>query len=102
MRKGVVILGATGSIGRSARAALAALPKRFHVVGLVARNNLAELAAQAAEFRPEWTVTTDPARAGELAELLPPDLKAAGGMEKVHELVTAPQTDIVLCIQRYG
>ena len=97
MRKGVVILGATGSIGRSARAALAALPKRFHVVGLVARNNLAELAAQAAEFRPEWTVTTDPARAGELAELLPPDLKAAGGMEKVHELVTAPQTDIVLC-----
>ena len=67
MRKGVVILGATGSIGRSARAALAALPERFHVVGLVARNNLAELAAQAAEFRPEWTVTTDPARAGELA-----------------------------------
>ena len=97
MRKGVVILGATGSIGRSARAALAALPERFHVVGLVARNNLAELAAQAAEFRPEWTVTTDPARAGELAELLPPDLKAAGGMEKVHELVTAPRTDIVLC-----
>ena len=47
MRKGVVILGATGSIGRSARAALAALPERFHVVGLVARNNLAELAAQA-------------------------------------------------------
>ena len=97
MRKGVVILGATGSIGRSARAALAALPERFHVVGLVARTNLAELAAQAAEFRPEWTVTTDPARAGELADLLPPDLKAAGGMEKVHELVTAPQTDIVLC-----
>ena len=97
MRKGVVILGATGSIGRSARAALAALPERFHVVGLVARNNLAELAAQAEEFRPEWTDTTDPARAGELAELLPPDLKAAGGMEKVHELVTAPQTDIVLC-----
>lgn len=97
MRKGVVLLGATGSIGKSARAVLSALPERFHVVGLVARNNLGELAAQAAELRPEWAVTTDPERTGELAAMLPPGCRAAGGMEKVLELVTAPETDIVLC-----
>ena len=97
MRKGVVLLGATGSIGKSARAVLAALPDRFRVVGLVARNNLDELAGQAAEFRPEWVVTTDPERTKELAGRLPPGCRAAGGMEKVLELVTAPETDIVLC-----
>lgn len=97
MRKGVVLLGATGSIGKSACAVLAALPERFHVVGLVARNNLDELVGQAAEFRPEWVVTTDPERAKELAGRLPSGCRAAGGMEKVLELVTAPETDIVLC-----
>ena len=97
MKKGVVLLGATGSIGKSARAVLTALPERFRVVGLVARNNLKELASQAEEFRPEWTVTTDPARTGELAAMLPAGCRAAGGMEKVLELVTAPETDIVLC-----
>lgn len=97
MRKGVVVLGATGSIGKSARSVLAALPERFRVVGLVARNNLGELASQAAEFRPEWTVTTDPALAQTLAGLLPAGCRAAGGMEKVMELVTSPETDIVLC-----
>lgn len=97
MSKGVVVLGATGSIGKSARSALAALPERFRVVGLVARNNLEELAAQAAQFHPEWTVTTDPAREQELAGRLPAGCRAAGGMEKVLELVTSPETDIVLC-----
>lgn len=97
MRKGVVVLGATGSIGKSARSALAALPERFRAVGLVARNNLDELASQAAEFRPAWTVTTDPALERKLAERLPHGCKAAGGMEKVLELVTSPETDIVLC-----
>ena len=97
MRKGVVVLGATGSIGKSARSALAALPERFRVVGLVARNNLKELASQAEQFHPEWTVTTDPALERELANRLPAGCKAASGMEKVLELVTSPETDIVLC-----
>lgn len=97
MRKGVVILGATGSIGKNACAALTALREHFRIVALVARNNLAELSMQAAKFRPDWTITTDPTLAGKLASCLAPGLRAAGGMEKVRELVTAPETDIVLC-----
>lgn len=49
--KGVVILGATGSIGKSAARVLEALPGHFRVIGLVARNNTGELARQAALFR---------------------------------------------------
>ena len=94
---GVVILGATGSIGRSTARVLESHPDRFRVVGLVARCNTEELARQAMLFRPRLTVTTDPERLPELRAALPPGLEAATGAESVLELVTAPETDMVLC-----
>lgn len=96
-RKNVVVLGATGSIGRSTAAVLRAHPEQFHVAGLVARSNLRELAAQAAEFHPDTVITTDPARLTELKAQLPADQPCAAGWEAVQELVTAPATDIVVC-----
>ncbi|WP_419645649.1 1-deoxy-D-xylulose-5-phosphate reductoisomerase [Victivallis vadensis] len=95
--KGVVILGATGSIGRSAARVLEALPGHFRVIGLVARNNTGELARQAALFRPRLTVTTAPERLDELKSALPSGLAAAAGDAPVLDLVTAPETDTVLC-----
>lgn len=95
--KGVVILGATGSIGRSAARVLEALPGHFRVIGLVARNNTGELARQAALFRPHLTVTTAPERLDELKSALPSGLAAAAGDAPVLDLVTAPETDTVLC-----
>lgn len=94
---GVVILGATGSIGRNTARVLECHPDRFRVVGLVARCNTEELARQAMLFRPRLTVTTDPERLPELRAALPPGLEAATGAESVLELVTAPETDMVLC-----
>lgn len=95
--RGVVILGATGSIGKSAARVLEALPEHFRVVGLVARNNIEELARQAALFRPRLTVTTAPERLDGLKSALPADLAAAAGNTPVIDLVTAPETDTVLC-----
>ena len=95
--KGVVILGATGSIGKSAARVLEALPGHFRVIGLVARNNTGELARQAALFRPRLTVTTAPERLDELKSALPSGLAAAAGDAPVLDLVTAPETDTVLC-----
>ena len=95
--KGVVILGATGSIGKSAARVLEALPGHFRVIGLVARNNTGELARQAALFRPRLTVTTAPERLDELKSALPSGLAAAAGDAPVLDLVTAPETDAVLC-----
>lgn len=95
--KGVVILGATGSIGKSAARVLEALPGHFRVIGLVARNNTGELARQAALFRPRLTVTTAPERLDELKSALPSGLAAAAGDAPMLDLVTAPETDTVLC-----
>ena len=95
--KGVVILGATGSVGKSAARVLEALPGHFRVIGLVARNNTGELARQAALFRPRLTVTTAPERLDELKSALPSGLAAAAGDAPVIDLVTAPETDTVLC-----
>ena len=96
-RKNVVVLGSTGSIGRSTAAVLRAHPERFRVAGIVARNSLRELAAQAAEFHPGLVVTTDSARLAELKALLLEEQPCAAGFEAVRELVTAPETNIVLC-----
>ena len=95
--KGVVILGATGSIGKSAARVLEALPGHFRVIGLVARNNTGELARQAALFRPRLTVTTAPERLDELKSAIPSGLAAAAGDAPMLDLVTAPETDTVLC-----
>jgi 1-deoxy-D-xylulose-5-phosphate reductoisomerase len=50
MRKRIVILGSTGSIGRAALEVIAALPDDVQVVGLAAGNNWRLLAEQAARF----------------------------------------------------
>jgi 1-deoxy-D-xylulose-5-phosphate reductoisomerase len=51
----VLILGSTGSIGTQALDVIRSNPDRFEVVGLAAGSNRESLAAQAAEFRVEYT-----------------------------------------------
>lgn len=50
MKKKILLLGATGSIGRQALEVIKLFPKLFSVVGLSAKNNAALLAQQAQEF----------------------------------------------------
>lgn len=51
-RRGVAILGSTGSIGTTALRVLARQHDRFHVAALTANHNVALLAKQAEEFKP--------------------------------------------------
>ena len=97
MKKKVVVLGATGSIGRSAALELAAYPEKFEVVGLAARGSVDELVRQARIFHPRSVVATDEARYEELASKLPVGCRALAGEEALTELVTSPDVDIVLC-----
>jgi 1-deoxy-D-xylulose-5-phosphate reductoisomerase len=55
-RRGVAILGSTGSVGRSALAVLSRHADRFQVVALAAHQNASELAAQVARFNPRMAV----------------------------------------------
>ena len=52
MRKGISILGSTGSVGTNVLRIVDAFPDRFEVVGLAAGGNVAELARQVARHRP--------------------------------------------------
>lgn len=53
-RQGVVILGSTGSVGCSTLEVIAALPDRFHVIGLAAARNQQLLQEQIDTFQPSY------------------------------------------------
>ena len=53
-RRGIAILGSTGSIGTTALRVIARQADRFRVAGLTAFNNVALLTEQAAEFNPSF------------------------------------------------
>lgn len=96
-KKGVVVLGATGSIGLSTARVLEKFPDKFEVISLVARNNLDELARQALLFKPRTVITTDERLTDTLRQKLPAGVKGEGGWAPVMEAVTAPETDVVVC-----
>lgn len=79
-KRRVVILGATGSIGTSARKVARDIPDRMEIVGMSAHSNEAALREAAKEF---------------------PNAKLAissgdGGEERLVELATMPEADMVL------
>ncbi|MCG8617498.1 MAG: 1-deoxy-D-xylulose-5-phosphate reductoisomerase, partial [Desulfobacterales bacterium] len=72
------ILGATGSIGTSALKIVRMHPDKFRVAALTGANNVALLAEQIREFKPEVVSVLDAAKADELVSLLegekPPEI----------------------------
>jgi 1-deoxy-D-xylulose-5-phosphate reductoisomerase len=67
-RKGVTVLGSTGSIGRNTLDVIARHPDRFHVVALTARHQWQLLLAQAVTHRPRLVVLVDGEHALKLEE----------------------------------
>ena len=59
VRKRLVVLGSTGSIGRQTLEVVRALSDRFDIVGLAAGSNTALLERQAQEFRPKFVYYWD-------------------------------------------
>ncbi len=78
--RNVVILGATGSIGQSALKVAREIPDRMRVVGLSAHQNAEILSQAAKEFSEAKTILSS----GEL------------GVERLVELATLPEADVVL------
>ena len=92
--KRIAILGATGSVGRSALAVVRRHRERFRVTALSARRSVAELERLAAEFGARHVALADPAVLGER-----PDLAAAGwrsGPDAIVELARLDDVDIVV------
>ncbi|HEV7868346.1 MAG TPA: 1-deoxy-D-xylulose-5-phosphate reductoisomerase [Chthoniobacteraceae bacterium] len=79
-RRRVVVLGATGSIGQSARKVARDIPERMEIVGMSAHSNEAKLRQAGAEF-PEARLVLS---------------SGPGGEERLIELATTPDADLVL------
>ena len=98
--KRVAILGATGSIGRSALSVIDAHPDRLKVVGLAAGENAALLAEQIARYKPLVAACASATALDELLNRLGPGgmpPKVDCGQEGLFAVATHPQVDIVLC-----
>ncbi len=98
-RRGVTILGATGSIGDSTLDVIARHSSRYSVVALTANRQWEKMAALCARFRPRLAAMLD-AQAG---QALQEKLRAEGiatavtfGAEAVTAAAALPDSDIVL------
>ena len=96
-KNNVALLGATGSIGRSATAVLSCCKERFNVPLVAARSSIDELAACAKELNSKMALTTDDRFYRRLSAALPQGTSALSGMEKLIEIVSSDQIDTVLC-----
>ncbi len=96
---GLVILGATGSVGVSTLSVLAANPGRFRVVALTAFRDHERLFAQCEEHRPEFAVLVDNAAANRLRERLSAadiSTRVLAGERALVEVVELPQVERVM------
>jgi len=96
---GVAILGATGSIGKSALDVIGRHADRFRVVALTARSRVDALIGLCATFRPDFAVIADPARERALREGLAAAglaTRALAGTEALSMAATAPGVDSVI------
>ncbi len=95
-RKKVVLLGSTGSIGRSTLEVARLLPERIELVGLAANGSVEALAAQVRETGVKHAALYDASRTAELRALVPDDVIIHAGPEGLSELAALDGADTVL------
>jgi 1-deoxy-D-xylulose-5-phosphate reductoisomerase len=95
-RKKVVLLGSTGSIGRSTLEVARLLPERIELVGLAANGSVEALAAQVRETGVKRVALCDVAKVETLRGLVPADVTILAGPEGLAELASMEEADTVL------
>ena len=93
--RGVALLGATGSIGRSALSVFEALPERFRVVSMSAGSNLDALLPAIARFRPA-VVSVKEREAADRVRREFPGLRVGWGEQGIVDVATHPEAEVVL------
>ena len=93
MKKRVLILGSTGSIGTSALIVARQIPERMEIVGLAAGTRVDDLEDQAKEFGVNHLCLADESRYKELQKLGRNVYSGANGLV---EIVAATKPDLVL------
>ena len=93
MRRKIVVLGSTGSIGRQTLEVARALPDELEILALSADENAAALLEQAREFRPAYLGIRDTAKA---ALLETAGAEVVTGEDAAAVLAALPEADIVV------
>ena len=99
MSKGITILGATGSIGKSTLDVLARHPNEYHVVALTANTQSDQLFEQCREFSPQFAVMVDEDAATRLETKLlaiGSQTQVRAGKAALEEVAELEQTDYVM------
>jgi 1-deoxy-D-xylulose-5-phosphate reductoisomerase len=94
----VVLLGATGSIGRNALRVIASHKSRLQLVGIAARSDWRRLAEIAREFSVQEAAIYDPAALAEAKRsgAFPMGTRLLGGPEGLVALACLPEANVVL------
>lgn len=87
MRMDVVILGATGSVGRQTAEVVRAHPERLYARGLVAHRQVDEMAKLVDQLHPEWVAMTDPDAQFRLSRQV--SIPVLGSLDAVEERLLA-------------
>lgn len=97
--QGIVVLGATGSVGANTLDVVARHPERYRVVALSGNRQIERLFEQALQFRPAYVVTGDAASADTLRARL---AEAGVNAEVLHgpaalvQVAALPEADVVM------
>ncbi len=96
-KKGIAILGSTGSIGTQALEVIEAHPDKFELIALTAGNNVELLIRQAKKFKPDSVVIGNEEHYEFLKNALSDDfIKVYAGKDAIAQIVEHTDIDIVL------
>jgi 1-deoxy-D-xylulose-5-phosphate reductoisomerase len=97
VRRRVVVLGSTGSIGTNCLDVIEHLGDRLELLGLSAHANRELLLQQAVRHRPRWVTVTDPESMRDLdTSRLPRQTRLLFGGDGIATMVSDPDVDVVV------
>ncbi len=96
MKKNVVVLGSTGSIGTQTLDVLRALPEKFSLLAISAAKSIDLLAEQARAFLPRYVGVAEEKLAHTLKSRLPAACRLEAGESVNCAFATLPEADIII------
>lgn len=95
--RNVVVLGSTGSIGRSTLEVIAAASDVLRVFALSAHSRLDEAVRQCHRYKPQYLIATDSAAAANFDRTrLPEGTELLTGQRAIEDCVAEPEVDVVV------
>lgn len=96
-KKGIAVLGSTGSVGSQALEVIQAFPEEFELVVITANENAELLIEQAKRYQPNTVVICDESRFTQVRDALwDDDIKVFTGAQSMESIVEMQEVDLVL------